>query len=82
MTKNINEPISVYLNKDSILSAFIWRKRLYKVLDIISSWWEVADWWEGQPECLMLRVFARQNVLGTYELCNNGSQWFLFRVID
>ncbi len=82
MSKTINEPIRVYVNKDSKPAAFIWRRRLYHVLEITASWWEVADWWDGKPECLMLRVFATKNVTGTYELCNNGSQWFLYRLID
>ena len=82
MSKTFNEPIRVYMDKNSKLTAFIWRKRLYHVLEIIASWWEVADWWDGKPECLMLRVFAEKDSAGTYELCNNGTQWFLYRLID
>jgi hypothetical protein len=82
VSKTFNEPILVYVDKSSKLTAFIWRKRLYHVLEIISSWWEAGDWWDGKPECLMLRVLAEKGTTGIYELCNNGAQWFIRRLLD
>jgi hypothetical protein len=33
MSRLIDEPVKVYKNNDSRMTAFIWRKRLYRVLD-------------------------------------------------
>lgn len=82
MSKLISEPIRVFIDKDFKPAAFIWRRRLYRVLDILSSWWEPSDWWEGKPESFMLRVSATRGIPGVYELRKTGTVWFLYRVLD
>ena len=47
MSKLIGEPIKVYRNKESSVTAFIWRRRLYRVLEVLSWWREPAEWWDG-----------------------------------
>ena len=82
MTKLINEPIKVHQDKGSIITAFIWRRRLYRVLEVIDWWREPAEWWNEKAVCVFFRVNARGSSTGTYELCKLGEEWFLSRVLD
>jgi hypothetical protein len=82
MPRLIGEPIKVHLNKDDLVGAFIWRKRLYRVEDILDWWREPGEWWHGREVRFFQRVNARNSSTGTYELCRLGEQWFLHRVLD
>jgi hypothetical protein len=82
MSKLIGEQITVHRNKDSRLTAFIWRRRLYIVLDVIGWWREPSRWWDGEAVPLFVRVNARNSSTGSYELCRIGDSWFLIRVLD
>ena len=82
MSKLIGEPVKVHQNKDSMITAFIWRKRLYKVEEVIGWWRESSEWWNGRAVRLFVRVNARNSSVGTYELYRLGEGWFLFRVLD
>ena len=82
MSKIIGEPIKVHQNKDSMITAFIWRRRLYRVGDVLNWWREPAEWWNGKAMRLFLRVTARNSSTGTYELYRLGDVWFLSRVLD
>ena len=82
MTKLINEPIKVHQNKDSNLTAFIWRKRLYRIIEAFDWWREPAEWWEEESIPFFVRVNAKNASTGTYELCKIDDKWFLSRVLD
>jgi hypothetical protein len=82
MSKLIGEPIKAHQNKDSMITAFIWRKRLYRVLEVIGWWREPSDWWNGKGIRLFIRVNAENSSIGTYELYKLGEGWFLYRVLD
>jgi len=82
MTKLIGEPVRVHQNKDSMITAFIWRKRLYRVLEVLAWWREPSAWWQGKAIPLFIRVNAQNSSIGTYELYKFGKQWFLSRVLD
>ena len=82
MSKLIDEPIKVNRNKDSTLAAFIWRKRLYRVLEVINWWREPPDWWNGKEMRIFVRVNARYSSTGSYELYRLGDEWFLSRILD
>ena len=82
MSKLVGESIQVYRNKDSAITAFIWRKRLYKVSDVICWWREPAEWWNDKVIRLFIRVNAKNSSTGTYELYKLGEEWFLDRVLD
>ena len=81
MSKLIGEPIKVHQDKDKII-AFIWRKRLYIVLEVFNWWREPSEWWDGKAMRLFIRVNAQTSSTGTYELYKLGEQWFLSRVLD
>jgi hypothetical protein len=82
VSKLINEPITVHINKSSVPTAFIWRRRHYKVSEVLSSWWEPSRWWDGEPTRFLMRVTATNRDTGIYELCKRNGSWFLDRVLD
>jgi len=82
MSKLINEPIVTHESGPDIVSAFIWRKRVYRVQEILSRWHEPGKWWDNEPVRHYYRVSAENTSSGVYELCNIDGKWFLHRVID
>jgi hypothetical protein len=82
MSKRIGEPVKTYARDDAMPSAFIWRKRLYRVAEILTWWREPSEWWNGKATRLFVRVNTNTPCNGTYELCKLGKEWFLYRVID
>ena len=82
MSKLVGEPVKVHQNKESMITAFIWRKRLYRVLEVIGWWREPSEWWNAKTMRLFIRVNAKNSSTGTYELYRLGEQWFLSRVLD
>ncbi len=82
MSRLIGELVKVYRKKDSSITAFIWRKRLYRVEEVIGWWREPSEWWNGQPMRLFVRVNAKNSSTGSYELYKLEEEWFLYRVLD
>lgn len=82
MSKLIGEPVKAHQDKDSMVTAFIWRKRLYRVTEVIGWWREPSEWWNGKSVRLFVRVNAINSSSGTYELCRLGEKWFLYKVLD
>jgi len=82
MVKLINEPIQVYEPVKNKIRAFIWRKRLYSVIEIIGWWREASSWWDNEPLRFFIRVQASNYSQGTYELCRIEKQWYMHRVLD
>ena len=82
MSKLINEPIITHQSRPNVLTAFIWRKRLYRVNEISSWWREPGNWWENEGIRLFLRVDAKNTSVGTYELCKIDNEWLLHKILD
>ncbi len=82
MSRLIGEPVKAHQDMDSMVTAFIWRKRLYRVTEVIGWWREPSEWWKGKSVRLFVRVTARNSSSGTYELCRLGEKWFLYKVLD
>ena len=83
MSKLIGEPVKVHVKeKGKMMTAFVWRKRFYRVDQILSWWREPGEWWHGQAMRLFVRVEATGASRGGYELYRLGEQWFLSRVLD
>jgi hypothetical protein len=81
MTKLINEPVKIYSNNELSPHAFTWRKRHYRISEVIN-WWRQPAPWDRDAIYLFLRVNATNNSTGTYELCRLREEWFLHRIID
>ena len=82
MSKLIGEPVKVHVKEESDIDAFIWRKRLYRVNEVIGWWREPDEWWNGKAARFFVRVTATNSSIGTYELYRLGKEWFLQRVLD
>jgi hypothetical protein len=82
MSKVIGDTIKVHQMDNALPAAFIWRKRLYKVVEVLSWWREPSDWWSGKAMRLFVRVNAVNSSMGTYEIYQLGEQWFLYRILD
>lgn len=82
MSKLFGEPVNAHADKDSMPTAFIWRRRLYRVIEVLSWWWEPSEWWNGKTARFFVRLNAQNSSEGTYELYRLGEQWFLSRVLD
>ena len=82
MSKLVMEPVQVHINGNRNKMSFIWRRRLYRVRNILSWWREPAEWWHGETVRCFLRVNAGNSNTGTYELCKDDGNWFLYRVLD
>ena len=73
---------------------FLWRRRLWRVVEVQSRWRETADWWSrpgGEDDLLaesvVWRVLAdagRSSEPGVYDLCcpTGGDAWTLRAVVD
>ena len=82
MSKLVGEPVKTHTDNDSMPTAFIWRRRLYRVMEVHNWWWEPSEWWNGKAARFFVRVNARNSSEGVYELYRLGEQWFLYRVLD
>ena len=81
MAKLIGEPVKINRKNYSVAS-FVWRKRLYKVEEVISWWREPTAWWRGEKIRLFVRVIAKNSSVGVYELFKLDEEWVLHRVLD
>jgi hypothetical protein len=82
VSKLINEPIKVHIGKNPVMTSSIWRRRLYKVIDVLSWWREPARWWNGELVRVLVRVIAANRSTGVYELCKIETNWFLHKLLD
>jgi hypothetical protein len=82
MSKLFNEQITVHCKEQSPPDAFIWRKKLYRVEEILKWWRQPAAWWNGESEKLFLVVNAKNCSSGTYELYLTDGNWFISRLMD
>jgi len=82
MSRLIDEHIEIQKEQSSMITAFTWENRFYKVIGILNWWREPAEWWNGELTRLFLRVNARNHSMGTYELYRLGEAWFIHKVLD
>ena len=74
---------------------FVWRRRLWKVLEVENRWFETADWWTRPGDDLLAeaevwRVVAmagRSSLPGVYDLAHTTTvtgepDWRLRAVLD
>ena len=82
VSRIVDESVIVHLDASSKVTAFIWRRRLYRVKGILSWWREPSQWWQEEPIRLLVRVIAVNRSEGIYELCRMGINWSLHRIFD
>ena len=82
MAKLFNERITVHFNEHKKLDAFIWRKRLYRISEIIGNYREPARWWQGEPLTQHIRVVASSQSESIFELMRMSGGWQITHVFD
>ena len=82
MSKLINEPITVYEPLGSLPKAFIWRKRLYRISEVIGNYREPARWWQGESIKQFTRVIASNHSESTFDLMKINNEWQVARIFD
>lgn len=93
MSRTYGEPVNVWV-RDGRPARFVWRGRLYTVLEVLEHWVVSREWWKQQnpdPDTPAERDFWRvaaapgRNVpAATYELRHDAATgtWMLVRVWD
>ena len=81
MAMLIDEPVKVH-RRDSVITSFIWRKRLYRVEEVINWWREPSEWWNKKAMRFFVRVNATNSSTGTFDLYKLNEEWFLHRALD
>ena len=72
MSKLIGEPVKVHMKeKEPVMTAFIWRKRLYRVNQVLGWWREPAEWWHGKA----IRFFVRVEATNTGTGLTSSTGW-------
>ena len=82
MSRLVNEPIVVYAPAGSLPKAFIWRKQLYHISDIIGNYRNPTRWWEGGPLTHLIRVIASSQGESIFEIMRVGGGWQIIRILD
>ena len=83
MTKSVEEPIVVRaMAGDRYPSAFTWRERSFRVVEVGGTWRLVGRWWEGDGERHFVRVVTDAGKC--FDLCRYKStgQWHVHKVYD
>jgi Family of unknown function (DUF6504) len=92
MTRQINEPIRVFLDRAGAApTAFLWGDRRYRVRRVEACWKQVGSWWDDEGERTFFRVSAIPEARdapppteGVYELTHDhtSGRWSLAGVLD
>ena len=96
MARCYDEPVHVQA-QDEVMSAFIWRGRLYAVRGLVDRWTERRSWWQdpvGAPQagertvCRVEASAGRHTGTGVYDIGRDTDvdqsypSWTLLRVQD
>ncbi len=89
------EPLGGPAGEEVGPAQFVWRRRLWRVLEVENRWFETADWWTAPGDDLLAeaevwRVVAaagRSALPGVYELARGTTaagapDWRLRAVVD
>ena len=70
-------------------AGFRWRRRRYRVREVLAHWVEATAWWQGSnagssrtQEVWRVEAVSRTGDVGVYDLVVNAEVWRLLRVID
>lgn len=82
MSRRYDQPIVCTTNAAGRPVAFSFRGRRYRIVEVVDSWLEVGEWWEGEPETEWLRIVTHDR--GTFEIYSPTPEpgWRLWRILD
>lgn len=59
---------------------FTYDRTRYRVAQVLDSWKETGEWWEGEKESTVWRLLTAKG--GVVELYQYPDQWVLYRMLD
>jgi hypothetical protein len=77
----VNEPVEVELRDGHVPTAFTWRGKRHRILEVVGWWRQPSAWWEGKKVRLFVRVRAFHRRERIVELCKAGDRWVLRTVL-
>ena len=80
MTRIVSRPIAVKQWRNHEPLSFVDGEETHVILNVLDRWMEMGDWWNGEGERQMIRVWTNQSALFDLE-CTSG-QWFIYKVWD
>lgn len=72
------EPITLGIVKNR-LREIRWRKRVFRVSEILERWVSQSKWWADEERRFYLRVLTSAGVLEIYRC---GERWVLSRIME
>lgn len=60
--------------------AFVDHDEVHTILEVLDRWLEMGDWWQGEGERTMLRVWTDRNAM--LELECTSQAWYIYKVWD
>lgn len=82
------EPIVVTTGQNGLPERFIWRRKVYRIRALLDYWFWSGDWWTTPQLRGHCRHYYRvQTAIAGgaplhVELCEEGGQWKLSKVLD
>jgi hypothetical protein len=82
--KQYHEPITVEVGDDGLPTAFRWRDRSWRVLEVIDRWVLQSGWWtdsEEKRDYVLVEVEGMDGAATAVVLYLAGDGWMLGRVM-
>ncbi|WAH40807.1 DUF6504 family protein [Alicyclobacillus fastidiosus] len=80
MSRIVRRPVAVCKWRDEEPEAFVDHDEVHTILEVLDRWMEMGDWWQGEGERKMLRVWTDHNAL--LELECTRQAWYIYKVWD
>ncbi|WAH35785.1 DUF6504 family protein [Alicyclobacillus dauci] len=80
MSRIVRRPVAVYRWNGDEPQVFSDRDTQHTVVEVLDRWVEMGNWWQGEGERQMIRVWTNLNALLELEL--EGGQWYIYKAWD
>ncbi|WP_169794002.1 DUF6504 family protein [Alicyclobacillus acidiphilus] len=80
MTRIVQRPVAVYRWNGMEPEAFRDHDTEYVIVDVLDRWREMGNWWQGEGERLMMRVWTSANDL--LDLEGESGEWRIYKIWD
>lgn len=82
MSRRYDQPVDCWTDAEGQPVRFRFKNRTYYVQEVIDSWIEIGEWWNGEPETRWYRVQTHDR--GVFELYSPTETvaWRLWKVLD
>ncbi|MCL6631528.1 MAG: hypothetical protein K6T63_02755 [Alicyclobacillus herbarius] len=80
MTRIVRRPIEVERWYQDLPYQFWDHGTLHQVVDWLDDWSEMGNWWDGEGERQMIRVWTKDGQI--FDLEASDGKWWLYKVWD